>query len=55
MRERGSKKQGDHSTIYCILIRVHNECLLCLNDTSYTCTYIIMIIGMNVVDNLNNV
>ncbi len=37
--ERKGEQKGKGITLqYCILIRVHNECLLCLNDTSYTCT-----------------
>ncbi len=53
---RGSKSKGNAPCIvvHCNLCPcIYIECLKCLNDTS--CVYVIIIIGMNVVDNLNSV
>ncbi len=53
-RQKGISK-GNAPCIVYIAIRVYirKECLECVNDTSYV--HIIIIIGMNVVDNLNSV
>ncbi len=52
--ERQSKGNAPCIVVHCDCARVYIECLRRLNDTSL-CIYIIIIIGVNVVDNLNSV
>ncbi len=52
---RGDKSKGNAPCIivHCIRVCIRKECLECVDDTSYV--HIVIIIGMNVVDNLNSV
>jgi hypothetical protein len=40
-------------SVHCNSSHVHKECLECVNDPCHV--HIIIIIGMNVIDNLNSV